>query len=226
MTVLANHQGMAARLSLAPDPEGRLTPLAGLAKCGDRVVLATDLVEGAILGQRLVVEFLEPGQVGHQVAGKPEEPLALAEAGKRDLQVRDAPGSLEPAAGKRQAKPERKPAFGPSDYVWPEVAVDRVRNATGEYFGNPPSEGSEERLVIDHQVFVGLLAFPPVKRDAQSARLVTVDGGHADRRRLGQIVIDDEVETQAPVRPGDGRGGEVLDPNAGMKELRLMPGNH
>ena len=160
---------------------------------------------GPVLAQGLVMDLLEAGKLRQDMGREPEEALGLADLAHGDLEVADAPRALELMAGKGQPRPERQARGTQPDGPRPVVVDDRVGDAAAEHLQHPLPERPEEPLVVDGQVLVGGFAFPLVELDPDGPGLALADCGTRMVDGFGQVVIDDQVQPEAAVGPGDRR---------------------
>ena len=225
MRTLPDHQGTPPGDGLAPDPERGLAPVPLAAEGGDRVVPAPDPVDGAIPREGVVVDLLEARELGQDVRREPEEALGLADGAEGDLQVPRPPGGLQLSPSRRepQADPVRLAATG--DRTRPEVVDQRVGHQPVEGPTRPIAEGREPPLVAHAQVLEGDLPRPVVVIEATDEQGLPLHGGDPERRRLGDVVVDDQVQPHPAGRARDRGDGEVLHPDARMEQLGLMAGH-
>ena len=129
----------------------------------------------------------------------------------------------------RLARREPEPGrirFAPSrECPGPEVVEHRVGDGISHHSARPIGEGREEVLVLNPKVLVWSFAPPAIEIDRGRAHEAALNFGNPDRCRLGEVVVDDQVERGPAVLGGNSCRCEVLDPDAGMEELGLMPGH-
>ncbi len=165
--------------------------------------------------------------MGQQVRDEPVKPVGLADCAERNLEVGDAPRSLELAPGERETHAVRGGLAPPSEHARPEVVDERVGDrASASDLAHPVGERRKLVFFEDRRVFKGSLAAPAVEIDARQA------DGSRQRRLARRSTTTWGCRYR---RSGSGRrrhwsaaipaADEVLDPDAGMEQLGLMPGD-
>ena len=223
----AGPAGDAAGAALAPDPERGLAPVPLAAEGGDRVVPAPDPVDGPIPREGVVVDLLEPRELGQDVRREPEEALGLADGAEGDLQVPRRPRTPPARAGPRRTAGRS----GPSRRDGRPPAARSRRSA-----GRPPARRGPRRARSPkdanrpssrtRQVLVGDLARPVVVLDADGrARPPPSAEGTRIDDDLGMSLSTIRLSPDPAGRSRDRGDGEVLHPDARMEQLGLMAGH-
>ena len=163
---------------------------------------------------------LESRQMRQDVRREPEERLGLADRAEGDLQVPDPPVGFDHAAGRSESLADSVGITALLERSRPERVDERVGHGVSERIVNPLWEGGKSRLVADPDLLERNLAAPIVKLDPIHLDSGAVSVWHADRRRLGDVIVDDQVQPNAAVAGGDRADREVLDPDARVKAAR------
>jgi len=89
-------------------------------------------------------------------------------------------------------------------------------------------ETREQSAIENAALLVGCLAGPAIEQHAAQVRPILASdrrNRQTQGRRLHVVVIDDEIERRRPVSASQSAQREVFDPDTGMKQFRLMPGD-
>ena len=188
-----------------------------VAEGGDGVVLAPDPVQGPILGQALRCGSAGIGAAGPGDGRRTRGSLRSGRPGSRGPR-----GWRRPRMPRSRAGPGRAGARAELGLTPAGRPRGQKSSRSGSAMqpprtcGRPVGERGEERFVVDRQVLVRGFAGPVVELDPDGPEPCSpAICGHADRGRLGDVVVDDQVQPQAAVGPGERGRGEVLDPDAG-----------
>ena len=192
---------------------------------GDRVVLAPDSMGRAIFVERVVVNLTIPGQLGQKVRDEPVKPVGLADLAQGNFEVGDAPRRLELAPGQRETQPVRGGLATPLEHSRPEIVDQRVGHGMTQERAHPVGECRKRSSSSTGESSNG--ASPPQRSNSTrvSRMLPASVVGTAIDDDLGMSLSTIRLSPTPPLARGDRRRGEVLDPDAGMKQLGLMPGH-
>ena len=192
-------------------------------KLGDRVVLAADPMGRAILVERVVMNLQVPGKLGQKVRDEPVKPVGLADLAQGNFEIRDAPRRLELAPRQRKTQPVRGGLGRRAEHSRPEIVDQRVGDRMAQHRPHAVAERRKPVFLEDRRVFKRCIATPPVELDAGRAECpcspaigTTIDDD------LGMSLSTIRLRPTPPLVLGDRRRGEILDPDAGVKQLGLM----
>ena len=187
---------------------------------------AAHLVGAAVGGERFVVGLMELSAVREQPAHEHHDGRQPHHLAHRQLERLPAESLLERVAGLRQRDPEPRALRRPLDGQRPPPAQDRIGLERREQVGGPLAERGEQFRIDDAPLLPGHLRGGRVKRHRLQPRLPRRAHGHADARRHAAVGIDDEVDRRAADGAGIAVERRILEPDAGVEELRLVASHH
>ncbi len=190
------------------------------------MVLAANAMQGAVFLESLVMNLHIGSQAGQQVADEPVEAVGLAKGAQGNLEIGRAPGVLDLAAGQGKPQPGGIRFLPPRENPGPEVVEHGPGDGVLHQLADPVAKRREQIFVKDALILVGNVPTPAIEVDLAGAYKAVFHSGNSNRGRLGKVIVDNQVERSALVWRGDSRGGEVLDPDAGVEQLGLVPGDH
>ena len=107
----------------------------------------------------------------------------------------------------------------------PELAHQRIAHQRGNRLPGPLAKQFEAVAIDDRAFLEGDFGRGAMVGHALDARFGNRAGRHAQRRRFNRVAVDGQVHRHAAVPLCQSAQHEVLEPHAGMKQLRLVPGH-
>ncbi len=191
------------------------------------MVAAADAVAAAVSLHTFIINRPKTRQAAQEVAGKPRERLRAANGAHPDFEVVTAPAPLERPPRPREARPQERRPFGPAPHLLPERAEHGFHRPLAQHRQRLVREVLEQLRIGDGPLLIRHLAGPAVERHHGGVRPGVPLGGRVRQAQGGGlhgVVIDDQVQRRELVPAGQAVQRKVLDPDAGVKQFRLMAG--
>ena len=94
----------------------------------------------------------------------------------------------------------------------------------GHLLPHAQAERIEQRPISDAAFFIRYRGVRPIKGNLRGRGIFRRSARHAQRRGRDCIAVDDQIYRGCMVFFGQASEGEIFQPHAGMKDLRLMSG--
>jgi len=188
------------------------------------MIAAADSGLETVAAQHVVVNALEALNVCEHMTNEVTGRLCTHQPAQRHLQILTAPTALETSPRSSKAFSQKRcPPSLEHDFV-PERRQQRLKWPVLRERPNTLCEACENVFILDRALLVWDFAVPIVERnlDQLHSRLVLFPQGNTQRRGFGRIAIDNQAEGHSAVPAGQSAQPEVLDPDAGVEQLRLM----
>ena len=208
-----------ALVATPPCPERGLVPARVDGQVGHRMVLALEAVTFTIGGDGGVVLPAEVGKLPHQGRSEFRERWRPAHRAQRHLQGLDPHRPLERSPGSYDPLAQERRLLLASDL--PEVRQPWPERPIASDLADALRERCPKALVENAPLLERHLALPAVECDSSDV----IVRRHQQVRRFRRVVVDDEIDGQAVVPSRQCVQDEILDPDAGMEELGLVPGS-